>query len=418
MMRSVFSKLLIFFLIFTSIFFLSKSIIFAQQFSCFWDPAQGCQISSSLPNNCSSYPPCTANCSQFNQANCESGNPHQCNCLMCSWDTSFSQCIRNSNSNCNIYGCQGDCSSFNQSACEDIYNNPHPCNCPPPFCTCVESYVVGACTILTNRCGTGYYAECDQSGYGFGCLTCNCRLNSVPSSTPVPTAGNCSCLIAGFTCSALGNCGNGYLPWCNQTPDPNGSCGLCQCMPTYVPTPTGPIPTEWLPCNNACNQDPNHPYGHCGSGNPNPTLCARPPAPNQYLDCYINGFPNDCYCCSQPNTIQVTLRPELALYCDAAGNPVTTPYDRLYTAIGCIPLGSQNDFLIFILRWALGIAGGIAFLLIVYAGFLVMTSGGDKQKLQAGKELLTAAVSGLLLLIFSVFILDLVGLRILQIPGL
>jgi len=37
---------------------------------------------------------------------------------------------------------------------------------------------------------------------------------------------------------------------------------------------------------------------------------------------------------------------------------------------------------------------------------------------QFKKSFFTAAVSGLLLLIFSVFILDLVGLRILQIPGL
>jgi len=49
---------------------------------------------------------------------------------------------------------------------------------------------------------------------------------------------------------------------------------------------------------------------------------------------------------------------------------------------------------------------------------MIITAAGDKRKLQGGKELLTAAVSGLFLIIFSVFILDLIGIRILRIPGL
>jgi uncharacterized membrane protein YhaH (DUF805 family) len=88
------------------------------------------------------------------------------------------------------------------------------------------------------------------------------------------------------------------------------------------------------------------------------------------------------------------------------------------TAIGCIPIGNRNEFLIFILRWAIGIAAGVSFLLIVYSGFTIMTAGGDKRKVEAGRELLTAAVSGILLIIFSVFILDFIGIRILKIPGL
>jgi hypothetical protein len=49
---------------------------------------------------------------------------------------------------------------------------------------------------------------------------------------------------------------------------------------------------------------------------------------------------------------------------------------------------------------------------------MISTSAGDPKKLQAGKELLTAAISGLLLLIFSVFILRIIGVEILNIPGL
>lgn len=84
------------------------------------------------------------------------------------------------------------------------------------------------------------------------------------------------------------------------------------------------------------------------------------------------------------------------------------------TAIGCINvLGGQEAFLGDLLRWAVGIGGGIAFLLIVYAGFMVMSSAGNPERLKAGQELLTSAISGLILLIFSIFILKFIGIDIL-----
>jgi hypothetical protein len=85
------------------------------------------------------------------------------------------------------------------------------------------------------------------------------------------------------------------------------------------------------------------------------------------------------------------------------------------TAIGCIPIEDTNSFIAFILKWAIGVGGGIAFLLILVAGFQIMTSTGDPKRLQAGKELLTSAIAGLILLIFSVFILRIIGVDILGI---
>jgi hypothetical protein len=87
------------------------------------------------------------------------------------------------------------------------------------------------------------------------------------------------------------------------------------------------------------------------------------------------------------------------------------------TAIGCIPFTTESGLFTFILGWAIGIAGGIAFLLIIVAGFLYITSAGDPKKVQAAKELLTAAITGLLFLIFSAFILRVIGVDILGLPG-
>jgi hypothetical protein len=94
------------------------------------------------------------------------------------------------------------------------------------------------------------------------------------------------------------------------------------------------------------------------------------------------------------------------------------------TAIGCVPFvnssgeANTNSIAAFFLKWGLGVAGGVAFVLMVFAAFQIMTSSGDPRRLQAGKELLTSAIAGLLLIIFSVYILRIVGVDILKIPGL
>lgn len=85
------------------------------------------------------------------------------------------------------------------------------------------------------------------------------------------------------------------------------------------------------------------------------------------------------------------------------------------TAIGCIPIDDQNALIGFFLRWGLGIGGGIAFLLILVAGFQIITSRGDPNRLKAGQELMTSAIAGILLLIFSLVILRIIGFDILGI---
>jgi hypothetical protein len=87
------------------------------------------------------------------------------------------------------------------------------------------------------------------------------------------------------------------------------------------------------------------------------------------------------------------------------------------TAIGCIPINNTDEFIGFILKWAIGVGGGIAFLLIILAGFQIMTSAGNPDRLKAGQELMTSAIAGLILLIFSVFILKIIGVDILELPG-
>jgi len=92
--------------------------------------------------------------------------------------------------------------------------------------------------------------------------------------------------------------------------------------------------------------------------------------------------------------------------------------EKIYTAIGCIPVTGTSEFVAWILGWAIGIGGGIALMLIIVASFQIMTSSGNPEKIQAGKELLTSAIAGLIMLIFAVFILKVIGVDILKLPGL
>lgn len=107
-----------------------------------------------------------------------------------------------------------------------------------------------------------------------------------------------------------------------------------------------------------------------------------------------------------------------SVFAQKAGSLTCDDEESINTAIGCIPIGDTNSFIGFILGWGIGIGGGIAFLLILLGGFQVMTSNGVPEKVQAGKELITSAITGLVMLIFSVFILRFIGVDILQLPGL
>ncbi len=66
----------------------------------------------------------------------------------------------------------------------------------------------------------------------------------------------------------------------------------------------------------------------------------------------------------------------------------------------------------------LSVSGGIALLLIIYSGFRIMTSQGSKEGLQEARDRLTASIVGLLFLIFSLVIMQIIGVDLLNLPGL
>ena len=90
---------------------------------------------------------------------------------------------------------------------------------------------------------------------------------------------------------------------------------------------------------------------------------------------------------------------------------------QINTALGCIPV-KMDSFITWLLPKLFGIVGGISFLLMVYGFILVTTSAGDPKKLQGAQETITSAITGLLVSVFALFILRLIAVNILHIPGI
>lgn len=72
--------------------------------------------------------------------------------------------------------------------------------------------------------------------------------------------------------------------------------------------------------------------------------------------------------------------------------------------LACIPIVIKN-----VIQWALIFAGVVALFLIIYAGFQFVTSKGDPQQVDSAKKTLTYAIIGLLLILLSFAILNLMA---------
>ncbi len=110
--------------------------------------------------------------------------------------------------------------------------------------------------------------------------------------------------------------------------------------------------------------------------------------------------------CTTPPPVETGQR---FAYVECANNGIKT-------GLGCIPT-DPAAFIRQILTIGIGLGGGIAFLLILLGGFKVIMSQGNPEAMSEGRDLITSAIAGLMLIIFSVFILRFIGVNILGLPG-
>jgi len=89
----------------------------------------------------------------------------------------------------------------------------------------------------------------------------------------------------------------------------------------------------------------------------------------------------------------------------------------IYTGLGCIQTDTKKFIEETVFGLGIGLAGMASLLCIIYAAFTMQSSQGNPEKIKKAQELLTSCIMGLIVIIFSVFILRLIGVSILRIPG-
>ncbi|PIY69485.1 hypothetical protein COY90_00430 [Candidatus Roizmanbacteria bacterium CG_4_10_14_0_8_um_filter_39_9] len=89
----------------------------------------------------------------------------------------------------------------------------------------------------------------------------------------------------------------------------------------------------------------------------------------------------------------------------------------VWTGVGCVRSNAASFIQETLLGWGVGLAGGISMLCIIYAAIMMQTSGGNAEKVKKAQQLMTSCITGLMIIIFSVLILQLIGVKILRIPG-
>jgi len=159
------------------------------------------------------------------------------------------------------------------------------------------------------------------------------------------------------------------------------------------------------------------------------TLAAEP----RYAACDLCGYcpPNQppqswssCQRCLYPNINSDPAAGE-SLKIDETANLPPTPYPgRQYTFLGCLggstsftEGGSAGTVVQSILNIVFSIAGGVAFLYLIYGSFIIATSQADPERLNYGRRLVTGAIVGLVFTLSSVLIVNFIASNILKVPG-
>jgi len=98
-------------------------------------------------------------------------------------------------------------------------------------------------------------------------------------------------------------------------------------------------------------------------------------------------------------------------YCKACENR-----GGVWTAVGCAQTKAESIVKMFI-KIGISIGGGIALLSILLGAFKLTTSQGDPKQVEEAKSLISSAIIGLIFILFSVVIIQFIGVQLFRIPG-
>lgn len=85
------------------------------------------------------------------------------------------------------------------------------------------------------------------------------------------------------------------------------------------------------------------------------------------------------------------------------GCEVTSGTDKIMTLSCIFPIIAN------LVYWAIGMAGTVALVMIIFAGYQFLFSGGDAKSVDGARKTLTYAILGLVLIFLSFFILNFIA---------
>lgn len=195
-----------------------------------------------------------------------------------------------------------------------------------------------------------------------------CTVGTLPLQSAV--AGTIGYQIVGNSCSS---CTIGSDPTCNYADF--GACSAAiNAAGTPIPTAT-PKPRPLAPCAKYININ-----------EPDPNL-------------------NDVTAIVTSEDILKTQYKDLQYRCES--------YESALGAIETDP----TKFIARIFAILLSLSGVLVIYFIITAGYKLMMSQGNAEEIQGARETITSAIVGLLFLIFSMIILEVIGISIFHIPG-
>lgn len=266
------------------------------------------------------------------------------------------------------------------AGCNPGYSVPSGCEglngaqCSTATCTCIVPTPTSAPTPTPVTEPNTY--DCVYNPIWQGTLVDHCTTGVAPPSCLFGACSNCT--VYNLPCLEALPPGCDYFTACNVGPAPPVRC------------PGFTYPRVCCQNSSQCPEPPPTPTPGGGGGSPQPPI---PP----YNPC--EGVINKS-ACLRCLGITTTGRD------DGSGRAGHFSYTAIGPG-GCIPVDA-GPFAAEVIKILFGIAGGVAFLLILYGAFICITSGGDPQKAQACKETITSAIVGLLMLIFSLLIIRLI----------
>lgn len=152
----------------------------------------------------------------------------------------------------------------------------------------------------------------------------------------------------------------------------------------------------------------------------------------RYANCDLCGYcpPNpppqnwlSCKKCLYPNAGDNPEAKETLIINPETNLPPTPIPGKQYTFFGCLGGGvgfSNEESRAVITQRLLNVifsfAGGIAFLYLIYGSFIIISSQSNPERLNYGKRVVTASVTGLIFTLSSILIVNIIVSNIIRVP--